>query len=171
MSLTDPIRLLRNWMAHLSYSFLEHIVLLPLRFHCKRSIIGRCTILAPEKQMQTFLAGVEYLRTLDAEMFRQLTDEHQYLFWYHPKQFLRGRNTFAITDHFLRWGKEGIVIGFVQSILNYKIGYLKWEKTLCHSREMRAAIRHEIRQKLFEWISKHPFSPELVKYYRELAEN
>jgi ABC-type xylose transport system permease subunit len=129
----------------------------------KRSVIGNCTILAPPKQMQLIMQGVEYLRTLDPEMFQKLTAEREYVFWYHKQRYMRCKEYFSIPDNFLLWGKEGIVTCFVQSIMSSSLEESPFKKSL--------VTRRQVLQQVFEWVRKHSLPPELVKQYQEFAEN
>ncbi len=168
-----PIRVLRKSIAYLLFYLPVRFVMpLSLRLYgYKETIVGSCTILAPAKQMETILVGIEYLRTLDPEMFQRLTVENRYLFWYHPKRFLQSRDIFTITDNFLLWGKEGIAICFVQSVLDFNLKYLPSKRTSARNCEMVVVARREIQRQVFEWTTKHSFPPELVKQYRVFAED
>jgi hypothetical protein len=132
-------------------------------FGCKRTIVGTCVILAPPKQMLIILQGIEYLRTLDSEMYQRLTAERRYVFWYNTAgRYLRILDIFSITDSFLLWGKEGVVTCFVQSVIGSALEQSPFKRSKITDRQAR--------QQLFEWLSKHSFSPELVKHYQEFAE-
>jgi hypothetical protein len=168
MSITDPIRLIRNSLAFILYLPLRYLMPVTLILAgWKRSVIGTCTILVPEKQRETILNGIAYLRTLDPEMYRLLTVEHKYVISYHPKRFLQICSVVFISDNFLLWGKEGVAVFLVQCVFGFTIDYPSWKNTV--SRGVRNRTRREIQLRLFEWISKQPFSPELINQYREFA--
>lgn len=169
MILVWPMRVGHRLLAYLHYSFIRFG--LPVASYLdgfKRSIIGKCIIFAPPKQMQVIMDGVTYLQTLDPNMFMRLTAERRYVFWYY-KRDLQCREIFSICDNFILWGKEGVVTFFVQCILDYNLKLLPLDKTL-GTREASAARRRQIQQLLFEWLNKQSFNPELVRQYQEFAE-
>ncbi len=166
-----PIRFCRRTAAYFTYFIVR--IGLPLHVRLvgyKWTVMGRCTILAPQEQMCVILEGITFLQTVDPEMFHRLTAERRYVFWYHPKKFLQCREFFSITDNFLLWGKEGVVTCFVQSVLDLTLKYLPAEGTLVENRQVAIAARREIQRELLKWISEHSFPPELVKQYEEIAE-
>jgi hypothetical protein len=168
MSLANPILLLRNLLAFLFYLPIRYIMPITLIvIGWKRSAIGKCIIVVPTNKTVAIVEGIAYLKGIDPEMHRLLTTEHKYLIWYHPKQFLQIRDIVTINDNFLLWGKEGVAILLVQCVLDFTIDYPAWKKTL--SRKVRRRTRNEIQRQLFEWMSKHSFSSELLKQYREFA--
>jgi hypothetical protein len=136
----------------------------------KQSSMGTCTFLAPPKQMQIILEGVTYLQTLDPIYFLSLTAEHRYIFWYCPKmRDFECANVFGVTDNFMCWGKEGVVVCFVQCVLAFNLWHLK--RSQVKNRKMSAEVRCDIQKQVFEFVKRHSFPPELVKQYQEYAED
>ena len=169
-----PIRLVRHWAAYL-LAYLPARIL--LRFiapfsNYKRFKIGRCTVVAPAKQLEIIREGLTHLQAIDPEMYRRLIDERCYRFWYKDKgahQFLQCREIFAVADSYLSWGKEGVAIFFVQCMLDFNLQYLRMVRTFDHSAEAAKAARGEIQKQVFNWVKKHSFPPELVKHYEVIA--
>jgi len=171
MILSAPIRLGGRLLADLLY-FSIRFALPPVMYSTgfKRSVIGKCIIFAPPKQMQVILGGVTYLQTLDHKMFLRLTAERRYVFWYHKSLCLQCKEIFSISDNFILWGKEGVITCFVQCIFEFTSKSLPLEKTLDKNHEATVAKRRQIQQLVFEWLNKHSFAPELVKQYQESLE-
>ena len=162
MSLSKPILIL----GHLLTSPIPWIIkllvpALPLTGY-KRSVEGTCTIFAPPKQMKEIMHGIEYLRTLDPEMFQRLTTKQRYVFLYSKKRHMRCKEYFSFPDNYLLWGKEGVVTCFVQSITSSSLEESPFKKS--------PVTRRQVQQQVFEWVKKHSFQPELVKQYQEFAE-
>jgi hypothetical protein len=171
MSFAETLRNCRNSAAFLCYLPIRYFLPLSFRlFGAEQSIVGNCIIIAPAKQMKIILEGVEYMRHIDPGMFQNLTVHHRFLFWYHKSHFIQCRDVFTITDNYLLWGKEGVVIAFVQSILEYTIGYLSWEKSIFENHQAKSMRRHKIQQRLFEWMIQQQFSSELIEMYRKFAQ-
>jgi hypothetical protein len=134
----------------------------------KRSVVGKCVILAPSLQMQTIIEGISFLEKIDLDMFKRLTTDRKYFFWYHKQRRVGALDVYSITDHYLCHGKEGVVICLVQSVLDRAmIESLTGFSTQPGDRTVK---NKERRQQLFEFIKKHLFSPQLVKQYQKLAE-
>lgn len=166
------------WPIYLCRRLIASVLYLTVRFGLplhsrlvgyKCTHVGKCTFLAPPSQMRTILEGTTFLQTLDSKMFQQLTAERSYVFWYHPKRFQQCREFFSITDNFLLWGKEGVATCLVQSVLEFKLMFLPFEKTLLENREAATAARREIQKRMLSWMSEHAISVELVKQYYEIA--
>jgi hypothetical protein len=165
-----PIRFVINSITYPFYLFGRFAMPIHARLCGVKVIhVGKCTIMAPEKQMQIILAGVQFLQTVDLEMFRQLTAEYKFIFWYHPKHYLDYRDIFSITDKFLLWGKEGVAICFVQSILGFTLMELPSSKASIVDHRTALATRCDAKKRLASWISKHPFPAELVSHYQNIA--
>jgi hypothetical protein len=171
-----PIRLWSCLTYFLFYLFCRCVIQFATFFSLdgyKRADVGTCTIVAPPKQIKIILEGIEFLRTIDPSIFRRLTAEHRYIFVYVSKPVARFqcRDIFSIDDACLSWGKEGICICLVQSILAFNLMYLPVESSLVVGNRGREAFeaRREIQQQLLKWMAGHSFSPVLVKHYEELA--
>lgn len=132
----------------------------------KCTVIGKCTILAPLEQMQIIVNGILYLRDLDPEMFRRLTVDHPYLFWYRKLEFIGCREIYTITDNFILWGNEGVATFAAQTVLDFNLRYLSQSQSCRNS----SATRREIKRQVFEFVKKHSFSPDLIKQYQAFAE-
>jgi hypothetical protein len=131
----------------------------------KRAVFGKCTIIAPAEKIQSIIDGIHYLETLDPQMFQRLTHEQEYVFWYHQKRFLSCENFYSITDNFLLWGKEGIAIFFVQSILDFNLRYLPSRAFSARNHTAKSNTVKEVQRKLFDWIQEHHFPAELADQY------
>jgi len=129
----------------------------------KKSVIGTCVILAPPNQTDQILKGIEYLRTLDSEMYRRLTAERRFLFFYKKGSYNRMLDIFSIPDNFLAWGREGVVTCLVQAV----IGSAMEQSPLKESK----LTRHQVLQQIYEWLKNHSFQPELIKQYEKFAES
>lgn len=170
MLLLEPFRILRNLLVFLTYLPIRYSLPITFRvFGAQKRVIGRCIIIAPPEQMRVLLEGIEHLRSIDPIMFKSLTIDHQYVFWYHPKRYLSCRDVFSIPDSYFNWGKEGVVIAFVQSVLYFTISYVNWEKNSFETSQKRVARQNEIPKRLYEWMTRHSFSPELLQQYQEFA--
>ncbi len=167
-----PIRTLREAIAYLLF-YLPVRFVMPLHLRLsgyEQSNIGACTILAPPKQMQIILEGVTYLQMLDSEMFRRLTAERRYIFWYFKQMpYLQCRNVFGITDSFMSWGKEGVVACFVQCVLYFNLEHLR--RSQIKNCKDSATTRHEMQKQVLEFLERHSFPAELVKQYQAFAED
>ena len=168
----QPLKLLRLYTGlvflYLPALFIfQYVSRLTRRY--KRSRLGKGLILAPPKQLQEILEGASYLQQLDPEMFRRLTAERGFYFFYsgegHKYTQMRGIIIF-MPDQYLRWGKEGIATFFVKTILDFNLKFLPMEKALDRSRESSANANREIRIRIVEWLQKHSFPPELIKQYQ-----
>jgi hypothetical protein len=165
-----PIRLLRRMVASLLYLSVRFGMPIHVRLvGYKCTIVGKCVILAPPKQMQAILDGVKFLQTLDPEVFQGLTAKRRYVFWYHPTRFLQCQEIFTITDNFLLWGKEGVAIYFVQSLFEFTLIFQPFLEAPTWSRDRTVAARREVHQRIFKWASEHSFPNELVKQYEDMA--
>jgi hypothetical protein len=163
MSKVSPILVLAHLLSYPLYWFVRFGLgsALPLT-GCNRFSVGTCTILAPPKQMESILQSIEYLRTLDPEMFQRLTTERRYIFWYTKRRYMRCKEYFSLSDNFLLWGKEGVVTCFVQSIIGSPLEDSPFKKS--------PVTRHQVLQQVSEWLRRHAFQPELVKQYEEFVE-
>ncbi len=165
-----PVRILRESIAYLFF-YLPVRFVMPLHLRLsgyKRSDIGTCTILAPPKQMQIILEGVTYLQMLDSEMFRRLTAERRYIFWYFKQMpYLQCRDVFGITDNFMSWGKEGVVACFVQCVLYFNLEHLR--RSQIKNCKDSASTRCEMQKQVLEFLERYSFPSELVKQYRAFA--
>lgn len=165
-----PIRFGYYLLGRLMYFVVRFGMPITIRLEgYKRSTIGKCVILAPPKQMQIILEGAKFLEAIDPSMFQQVTAERRYVFWYHPTRFVSCREIFTVTDNFLLWGKEGVAICFVQSVLDFTWIRLPFEKALTWCRENTIAAHREVQQQVFKWISDHSFPAELLKQYKEIS--
>lgn len=167
MLLFWPIRILSYLLTLPIYWFIKFGLAPSLRFiGYKRSTVGVCTILAPMEHMETILYGLEYLQSIDPQMFQMLTAAHRYVFWYHKNRYLRCREFFTITDNFLSWGKEGVITCFVQSVTDSQL----INPYVLNERKTITITRQQIQQCVFEWLTKHSFPPELIEQYKEMTD-
>ena len=171
MKLSRLVVRLRRLMALPFYGLIQVIPLgLFLSGH-RRSRIGTCTLWAPRGKMGVILDGMAFLESVDPVMFKRVTAERRYVFWYNPKgPVLQAAKYFAITDKYLYWGQEGVAIFFVQCMLDFTLKYLPQLRNLAWSPADTLAARSEIQGRLSEWIKQHPFPAELVVQYEKLAE-
>lgn len=169
--LSSVIQVCRRSIAYLIYLLIRLFLAPGLRLTgYKRLRFGTCTLLAPAEQMRVVLEGIELLQTLDPAMFRRLTAERPYVFWYNEKAtHLQAREYFVITNTFLHWGKEGVAIFFVQCILDFNLRFLPMVRNLAWNPEDKLAARYEIQRRVLEWLKKHTFPSELVVQYEEFA--
>jgi hypothetical protein len=161
-----PIQIFRYSVAYVFF-YLSIRFTMPFTLRLggyKRSVVGTCTILAPQKQMQVILHGLTYLQALDSEMFQRLTVEQRYVFWYHKSRYLRCFEFFTITDNFLSWGDEGVAACFVQSILS-----LPLRKPFLN--EDVVITRSQAQQQFSEWLKKHSISPNFSQHYQVTEKN
>ena len=163
ITLSKPVLVLGHLFSYPMYWYVKFGLgpALPLTGF-KRFVVGTCTILAPPKQMQAIMQGVEYLRTLDSEMFQRLTTERRYVFWYNKQHHMRCKEYFSVPDNYFLWGKEGVVTCFVQSIMTSSLEESPFKKS--------PVTRRQVQQQVFEWVKKNSFQPELVKQYQAFAE-
>lgn len=167
-----PLRVFyRRLIATLLYLFirvgLSCVWLFGIRGY-KRSVVGNCIILAPPHQTQAILEGISFLEKIDLDMFRRLTADRKYILWYHKQRRGGACDVYSISDHYLRHGKEGVVICLVQSVLDRTM-----QDSLSgfdNQPNDYTAKNHERQRQLFEFIKKHSFSPQLIKQYQKLAE-
>ena len=164
MSRLKPILIVGHLVTYPTVYLPTKYVLLPcLRLFdgYQKSAIGTCVILAPPNQMKVILQGIEYLRTIDSEMYQRLTAERRYVFCYKKGNYGRMEHIYFMPETFLLWGKEGVVTCFVQTIIGSAIEQSPFKKS--------TMTRHQVQQQVFEWLSNRSFSPELVKQYQEFA--
>jgi hypothetical protein len=65
-----------------------------------------------------------------------------------------------------------VVACLVQNILDYDLIYLRSRQCpQAWNRQMGMEARREVQKQLFEWLSTHMFSTDLVKEYGEIAVN
>lgn len=166
-------KIYRGSVFYLFYPFFKIVTLLAGSFHIltagyKRSVVGTCTIFAPPKQTQIILEGITYLGEIDQEMFKRLTVERKYVFLYHKKQrvVLDGFN--HITDDGLRYGKEGVAICLVQTILFRDVNDSLGRFGVDYSKKI--ASQCDFKQQIFEFVKKRSFSPKLVEHFQKTAE-
>lgn len=170
------IRLCGRIVEFLIYWLTRFLILLAtLIGEHRRSVVGRCMIIAPPEKMKAILEGFTFLQSIDLVMFQKLTVERRYICFYLPKVTFQRREIFGISDAFLHWGKEGIATCLVQAVLNFALFYLPR-----HSIDL--GFRHpdgrciggslegvnackEVQQELSQWMKTHSFSPGLLKQY------
>ncbi len=127
--------------------------------------------MAPPKQLQIFMEGLEFLRTIDPGMFQRLTGDNCLYFVYSQKRTGNFDRFFCINDAFLSWGQEGVAIYFAQAVLDFSLMCLPAKMTRIETRTTRIITRCEIQKQLLNWIYQHShsFDAALVKHYEEIA--
>jgi hypothetical protein len=137
----------------------------------RRTKVGKCVIAAPLNKIPLILQGFAYLKTIDQKMYQRLTIENQFIFYYvkklplsHKRQ-IRVQNIYTITDSYLSWGNEGVVVCLVQSVLRnaFPTNFVKG------GGEHFAASR-ELKQQIFEWVKNHSFPSAIVEHYKTALE-
>jgi hypothetical protein len=168
--LSGPLAFCRRLITTAAYCAIRFGLPLSMRLFagCKRSTIGSCTVIAPQKQMQLVLDGINLLKTIDLQMFQQLTAGRPFMFWYNPEHITQLRDIFSITDNFLSWGKEGVSVFFVQCVLETNMEHVALTGAGDWTYQDGVRLRREVQIGVLDWIKRQPFSPELIKEYEEI---
>jgi hypothetical protein len=158
-------------MFHIVRWFMCKPVYLMFAFlcQCKLAYFGKFAILVPADKFKRILEGVEYLRAIDPAMFSRLTTERKYLCCYNKTQ-KQNQEFFTITDKHLAWGKEGVVVGLIDAILEFDLVESPARQGLMAKHSQRLVARFQVENGLYLWLEKHSFHPSLVKRYQTWAE-
>jgi hypothetical protein len=130
---------------------------------------GTSIIWTPNNKRQIILAGIECLRSHDAEMFSRLTKKQRLFIYYsHEKKTtnLYGY-IFGLHESYIKLGAEGVAYFIVQvllisdaspSINQFRLSNLE-----------RVALKATLR-KTMEWMQQHSFDPRLINSYSKTVE-
>jgi len=129
-----------------------------------RMTIGSCTFVGSHEFLKLCNVSMLELKQIHQEIYDQLTTCEDIIFWHHPhndKSDVPG--LFCINNAYLDWKTKGIICRLVESY--YFIQVLSLEPRGPISKKGLQEVHRIIRERTYQWLKQHSFSPKLMKCY------
>lgn len=164
---SDSISRLKTIIFRLSSPLVRPFLTFCIRMTgCQRYRFGRCSYWGQPQDIRIFQDAVTQLAQLDAHLHQKILNGDALVFWYH-KTDLRDERftmTFSITDNYLAWKQDGIIVRLVYShFLTEDLGRTVYPR-------LDSLRRHnELRLKTLKWLWLHNLPEGLQKPFKQRA--
>jgi hypothetical protein len=132
----------------------------------RKLTFGSSIVWTPENRRESIIDGFDFLQSTDKKMFNCITAEGRFVFFYTAGKCSNfGGRYYGLEEQFVGWGREGIAVFLVQSILMREAVPTMNKVNL----KQGAPALRLVAPRVVEWMRAHSFRADFIEGYCSAA--